>query len=120
MIENFRIATEEEISSVKDNSDLGPHTAVLALPNKADTPDLVVLRQCWEADPIHFAPSTSNSRKVMLLILLEHILKFGPAQTDRFYFNVHQSDEQWIKVLDNLGAERTSTEPEYRYRKLIK
>jgi hypothetical protein len=118
MFSNFRLATPAEIDTIKDHSDLGPNCTVLAWDN-GDKADLVVIRQALEADPIFWAEGTSSSRKLVFLAILENVLKFAFNNPSAFYFNVHADNADWRATLEKLGAQPTSTAPEFRYKKPI-
>lgn len=72
-----------------------------------------VWRATNEIDPVFFN-GASNQQKLQFFFGIDSMLK-GAGATE-FYFNVPVADEAYQKVLDHLGAERTSKEPEYRYK----
>lgn len=110
----FRPATQEEVATLT-NGDIGPGCSVLALDNPEGKPDLVVLRQCLEVDPMYFADTTSNRRKALLMMLLENMLSFTGVQA--YYFNIHEADVPWRDTAKQWGATEISTAPEFRYKK---
>src|SRR6185312_5391131 len=118
MFSNFRLATPEEIETIKDHADLGQGCTVLAWDNGDKGADLVVLRTAIEADPLFWSEGTSASRKLVFLAILENLLKFQFGAS-AYYFNVHESDSEWRSILEKLGAHPTSTAPEFRYKKPI-
>lgn len=113
MLDIVRFATPEEIEKIKDRCDLGPGDAVVTLGGK----EFAVIRQVIEVDPVIFADDSSNSRKVYFTQSLETFLRLSGQP--RFFFNIHCDDEKWIENVEKSGAEKTSTAPEFRFRKRL-
>ncbi len=114
-----RLATPEEIASIEKTSDITPQTTVVVYENSATgKPDIAVLRQVFEVDPILFGASTNNRRKVAFLWSLENSFRImGSPQA--YYFNVLASDGDWLDVVKSWGAEQVSVAPEYRFKRLL-
>lgn len=119
MLPPIRLATPEEISKIAKISDLTASSSVWAFPdnNPEKEPILGVIRQCYEVDPIHFPEGTSDQRKVLYAWGIFNILR--SMNVPEIYFNVGISQEQYIKVLEKLGAENLNTEPQFRFKKAI-
>jgi len=111
MLEKIRLATPEEIEGIAKDSDLTPMSRVVV------SGDIkAVWRVTNELDPVFFGES-SNQKRVLFFYGMENMLK-GAGATE-FYFNVPVTDEPYQKVLEHLGAQRTSKEPEYRYKVVL-
>lgn len=110
-LDPVRLATPEEIESIKDSSDLGPGCSVYTFGDAK-----AVLRQIVEMDPVHYG-SLSNNQKHYFVSNLETFMRLSGVPF--YYFNVAASDEftQYRKVVENFGATPTSKEPEIRYKK---
>lgn len=119
MLPAIRLATPEEIKEIAPISDLTPNTAVWAFPNNdpEKKPDFAVIRQCWEIDPMIFAEGTSDQRKVLFAWGAFNVLR--SMGVPEIYFNIGTSMEQYIKIIEKMGAERTTTEPQFRFKKAI-
>lgn len=112
-MDSIRLATPEEIEGIAADSDLTPASSVVTFGGK----DFAVVRQCWEIDPMHFAPDSSTSRRLIFGMNLETMLRFNGVK--ELYFNVPVADEKYIKVLETWGASPTSREPELRFKKVL-
>jgi len=108
-LEKIRTATPEEIAAISKESDLTPMSQVLAMGDST-----AVWRIANELDPFHFGPNTSNSQKYLFLWGLQNILRGSGAS--ELYFNVAVANEQFRNIVEHLGAEPTSREPEIRYK----
>lgn len=108
----IRLATPEEIQKIAETSDLTNASSVIAF-EKA----YAVVRKLLEVDPMHFEEGTPAYKKSLFIWGVENLLRLNGVP--EFYFNVHVSDVDWIKTLEEFGAVRTSTEPEYRYKRVL-
>lgn len=111
-LDKIRIATEEEVAKIAENSDLTPNSRVLAMGE-----NLAVWRIANEIDPVYFAPDGSNSSKYMFIWGLENILR-GSGATE-FYFNVPVEDDKYRAIVEHFGATPTSVVPEMRYKIIL-
>jgi len=109
----IRLATEEEIQKISENSDLSYATSVLSFGGK----DFAVLRNCFEIDPFHFAEDTTVKRMLLFAMNIETSLRLQGVK--EVYFNVAARDTKFQEVLDTWGAVSTSKEPEIRYKKVL-
>jgi hypothetical protein len=107
-VEHIRLATPEEIDKIKDDACLTPMSRVLAMGDI-----LAVHRVAHELDPVFFngAPVT---RMYKFLWGVENIFK-GMGLTEYFY-NTPADDPKYHKILEELGAQRTSKAAECRWR----
>lgn len=112
----IRVATPEEVESVRKMGDLDDTTIVLALNTQQGVP-LAVLRTVTEVDPVIYPPDLPVRMKAMFQRDIETVL--AAKGVGKYYFNVHVSNEAMLKVTESLGAERMSTEPEYRFRVIL-
>jgi hypothetical protein len=108
-----RLATPEEVQAISSHSDLTPTSTVITFGGK----DFAVLRLVTEMDPVIFAPDTTDKRKLLFLMNLETSARLQGLQ--ELYFNIHADDEAWISVAQHWGAQRTSTAPELRFKKVL-
>lgn len=112
----IRLATLEEIETIKDQADLGPGCTVLAL----DSPSgktFAVLRQCTEIDPIIAEGDDSSRRKAMMFFGMETGLNM--LGVSHYYFNVKADETEWQEVVRKWGAEQVSQSPEFRFKKVL-
>lgn len=114
---NIRLATKEEVETLRTNSDLDIGSTVFAWDKHDSVPDFAVIRQCTEVDPVKFSSSTDNRRKTLFIWGLEHMLK--GAGVPFYYFNVDAADTQWQGVIRTWGAKETSPTPEIRFKKIL-
>lgn len=112
-MDTIRLATPEEVQAIESYSDLTPMSTVITFGGK----DYAVLRTCNELDPVIFGEGCSNQRKMLFIMNLETAMRLR-GMTE-YYFNVHESDEQWRKVVETSGAKPVSIEPEIRYKKVL-
>lgn len=116
-MDHVRLATEKEIEKIRDNSDLLPGgTRVLAL-DGPNGPDIAVLRNCWELNPVHYAEGTNDSRRARFLWGLEE--RMLGAGIDRYYFQIAADSTRYIETVKHWGAEQVSPVPEFRFLKVI-
>jgi hypothetical protein len=116
-MDRCRLATATEIAAIADKSDLDYAQAVIALPNGSATPDIGVIKQVWELDPVIYAPDSGHPRKYMFLRDLETIMQFQGVRA--YYFNAPANDTHYHDILKKLGAEQLSPGPEFRFKKLL-
>lgn len=109
----IRLANEAEVKEISSRSDLTNASSVVTFGGK----DFAVIRNCWEIDPVHFDPASSDKRKALFLMNLETALRLQGVK--EFYFNVDASDENYINLLKHWGAEPTNPNPEIRFKKAL-
>lgn len=66
-----------------------------------------------ELDPVFFN-GASNSKMYLFMWGVENLMR--GAGNNELYFNVAVADEKFQQIVENLGAKKTSREPEYRYK----
>lgn len=109
-LERLRLATQEEIDSIVKEADLTASSRVLVQGSSK-----AVWRICNEIDPMFYEEGTSNQQKGLFINNLQNFL-IG-AGASEFYFNIPVADEVTPQLLtSHFGAQRTSKEPEYRYK----
>jgi hypothetical protein len=113
-MKRLRPASPEEIKLIAPTSALDNSCLVLAL-DSPQGPIFAVVRTAIEVDPVIFPPDLQDRWKVLFMRDVETFLAAREAQC--YHFNVHIDDTRWIASVEAWGAERTSTAPEYRYRK---
>lgn len=111
MLEKIRLATPEEVEAIAKEADLTPMSKVLAMGDMR-----AVWRVAHELDPVFYGDAP-DARKYKFIWGIENIMK-GSGCTE-FYFNVPVSDEKYNKIVEHFGAQRTSKEPEYRYKVVL-
>lgn len=117
-MDKIRLATPEEVSGIAATSDLGPSTTVWAFENTASgEPDLAVIRQAVELDPVYYRGS--NTRKAAFVFGLETAMRMMGVPA--YYFNVPASEDMaaYRSIVQKWGAEPTSPTPEIRYKKVL-
>ena len=107
-LEKLRAANAEEIEKIKSESDLTPTSKVLQYGNIT-----AVWRVTNELDPVFYNETPTPQRYLFLQAVLHFLMGTG---SNEFYFNVPASDATYQNILEKLGAERTSKEPEFRYK----
>lgn len=115
MINRIRLATPEEIQTVAKDGDC-EGCSVLALTTPDGTP-LAVVRTAVEVDPMYFPEGLSDRMKAMFIRDIETVLAAQGVR--KYYFNVHTSNEKMINYSEHYGAIKTSTEPEFRFSKVL-
>lgn len=115
MINRIRIATQEEVASIAEKSDIQGCT-VLALTTPEGTP-LAVVRTVVEVDPMFFPEKLSDRMKAMFIRDVETVL--AAQGVTKYYFNVHTSNEKMINYSTHYGAVQQSVQPEIRFAKVL-
>lgn len=110
----IRLATPAEVDSIKETSDLTPDCLVLALDTQVGTPTAVV-RNVVEVDPVAFPLGFPDRLKYMFMRDIETFLSAKGISS--YYFNLHSNDPEYIKTMTHFGAQQTSTQEEFRFRK---
>lgn len=115
MIPFIRPGTPEEVEEIRSKSDLTATSAVWSWPNEKSSPDIAVIRQCLEIDPVHFSASSSPHRKAFFFWGLCNMLK--ATGTREIYFNIDaEGSEEYSAVLEKMGAHRTTDKPQLRFK----
>jgi hypothetical protein len=112
-MDTVRLATPEEISNISTTSDLSYATSVFTYGGK----DFAVIRNCFELDPMIFAPESNVKRMAIFAMNMETLLRFQGVK--EIYFNVAADNHQFQEVLKTWGAEPTSPSVEIRYKKVL-
>jgi len=115
MIPFIRVATKEEVEPIQEKADLTPSTQVWAWLNDKGEPDLAVIRNCMEVDPVFFAKTSGNSRKAFFFWGICNMIKAGGAS--EIYFDVDaEGSQEYIAILEKMGAVKTTEKPQYRFK----
>jgi hypothetical protein len=112
----IRLATQEEVDSIKPNADLDNGCTVFALDTQKGT-GLAVRRLCFEVDPMFPAEQWDTKLRAMFTRDLETVM--AAQGTERYYFNVNADDEKWIQVVKTWGAEQVSVAPMLRFKRTL-
>lgn len=114
MMEDIRVATPEEVESIRAHGDFIPTSQVIAFGKT-----LAVLRLATELDPVFFAEGMSDSQKLYFIKNLETHMRLTGVPV--YYFNIEAGEgyEKWRGVVERYGAEKVSSAPEFRYRKVL-
>jgi hypothetical protein len=107
-VDKIRVATEEEIKEIAGESNLIPMSKVLAMGKMR-----AVWKVCNELDPVFFADAP-KALMYKFLWGIENIFK-GMGLSE-YYFNVPADDTKYHQLLEHLGAERQSKQPDFRYK----
>ena len=112
----IRLATTEEVESIKDKSDLDTGDIVFALDTHKGT-GLAVRRVCTEIDPMFPAPDWDTRMRAMFTRDLESVL-WAQGGT-HYYFNIDAEDKDWQLVAETWGASKVSPVPMIRYKRTL-
>ena len=112
----IRLATTEEIESIKSTSDLDATCSVLALDAQSGTA-FAVVRTPVEVDPVYFPENWTTRLKAMFMRDVETVLSAKGATS--YYYNIKVSDTDWINAVESWGGVRTSAAEEFRFKKLL-
>lgn len=111
-LKHIRLATAEEIERIKEGSDLGTASAVLAF-DQGPEAHVAVIRTVVEVDPVFYVKDSTTSQKARFIWGLEERL-IG-ANVAHYYFNVPAEDEAYAKIVREWGAVQQSKGPELRF-----
>src|SRR5258708_32742164 len=115
----IRLATQEEIETIKDVADLDVGCNVFALNPNADgsgKPGLAVRRICTEIDPL-VTDGLSTRFKAIFIRDLETVMT--AQATAHYYFNVDPDDIHWIEFIQKCGAGQVSPKPLLRFKRIL-
>lgn len=112
-MKRLRLATEQEIESIKAESDLDPTCLVVALDTQNGTA-LAVIRTACEVDPVYYPKDFSDRLK---LIFIRDIETFLSAKgVGSYYFQLPADDVTYQETMKHYGAELVSKQPELRFK----
>jgi hypothetical protein len=117
-MKRIRVATAEEVESIKGVSDLDPSCIILALETNSGTP-LAVVRTAIEVDPVHFPPDFPDRLKMVFMRDVETVL--AAKGVDHYYFNILNTPETetYRDTMVHWGATPVSEAPETRFKKVL-
>lgn len=115
-----RLATQEEIESIRDRANLTPTCSIYAYdPQTPDgKPDFAVFRMTPELDPAIFAEDSSLRRRATFIWALENGLRMT-GSVPFYCFNVRATDQEMIDAALANGSEQLSPEPFHRFIKKL-
>jgi hypothetical protein len=108
MLERIRLATPEEVKEIEPNSNLTPMSKVLVMGDMK-----AVWRVAHELDPVHFNGAPVQ-KMYKFLWGIENIMA-GSGVTE-YFFQTPADDPQYHRILEELGAQKLSKQPDYRWR----
>jgi len=115
-MKRLRLATPEEIESIKSDSDLDPTCLVVALDTQGGTA-LAVIRTVCEVDPVHYPKDFSDRMK---LIFIRDVETFLSAKgVGSYYYNLPADDTTYQETMKHYGAEVVSKAPELRFKVML-
>jgi hypothetical protein len=117
-MEKIRLATQSEMEGIAATSDLTPQSTVVVFENAHGTPDIAVVRQVTELDPVLFAETSSHKRRAFFIWSLENAMRIMGAPS-AYYFNVLAGDVEWQEAVKSWGSEQISVAPELRFKRLL-
>lgn len=117
MLQAIRLATPEEIQEIAPHADLTSSSSVYALDSETGK-TFAVVRQCCEIDPIIVQGSDTSRRKLLTVFGLETGLTM--LGIPEYYFNVLPEDTEYLAIVNRWGAEKVSTAPELRFKKVLR
>jgi len=112
----IRLATAEEVESIKAKSDLNTGDVVFALDTQKGV-GLAVRRLATEIDPMVPGIEWDTKLRAMFTRDLETVL-FSQGGT-HYYFNVDAEDTDWQHVVKTWGAEQVSIKPVLRFKRTL-
>lgn len=108
MLEKIRLATPEEVTEIEANSNLTRTCTVMKMGELTG-----VWRVANELDPVH-VNGAPTQKLYKFLWGMENIMR-GAGVTE-YFFNVPADDLKYHRILEDLGAQRLSKQPDYRFR----
>lgn len=120
-MEKIRLASADEIDKLQLGADITPQTTVVAFDNQTTgTPDFAVLRNEFHIEPMLYGPETTARRKLTFIWAIEGALRLQ-GTVGAYYFNLGAGKDakEWRDTITNFGAEQISTEPEFRFKRLL-
>ncbi len=108
MLEKIRLATLEECKEIEQESNFTPSTKVLAMGEMR-----AVWRVAHELDPVH-VNGAPVQKLYKFLWGIENIMR-GAGCTE-YFFQTPADDPQYHRIVEELGGERLSKQPDYRWR----
>jgi hypothetical protein len=108
MIEKIRLATTEEIKEIESNANLTITSRVLAMGDMR-----AVWRIAHELDPVYFGDAP-NTRKYKFLWGIENIMR--GAGVPEYFFQTPADDPNYHRIIEELGGQKLSKQPDYRWR----
>ncbi len=115
-MKRIRLATAEEIESIKDKSDLDVGCNVFALDIGKGT-GFAIRRVCTEINPMISPESWDLRPRLMFIRDLETVMAAQGAT--HYYFNVAAEDVEWQENVKHWGAEQVSESLELRFKKIL-
>ena len=112
----IRLATQDECEVIKNGADLDQTCTVFALDTAKGT-GFAVRRLATEIDPLISPEGWDLRARVLFFRDLETAI--WAQGIPAYYFNVHADEQDWINTVEKWGAQRTSTAPEFRYKKVL-
>ena len=112
-LKHIRLATAEEVESIREGSDLTGTYSVFALDRREGKPHLAVLKPTMELDPVYFSEGCSSAEKTRFIWGLEERMLGGGIT--KYFFNVSADDKEWQENLRSWGAIQQSPGPELRF-----
>lgn len=113
----LRLASPEEIDSIRPRADLDFAKAIYAKDNPKGPPHLAVLRLAPEVDPAFFAEGTDTRNRVSFIRDLETAL--WAQGLAAYYFTADQQDSEWATIVQHWGAQPLFATPHQRYKKIL-
>jgi len=112
-MKRLRLASPEEVESIKAESDLDPTCLVVALDIQGGTA-LAVIRTVCEVDPVFYPKDFSDRMK---LIFIRDVETFLSAKgVGSYYYNLPADDTIYHETMKHYGAEQVSKVPELRFK----
>jgi hypothetical protein len=108
MLERIRLATPEEVKEIEHDSNLTPMSRVLKMGDMT-----AVWRVSHELDPMHLNGAPVQ-RFYKFVWGIENIMA-GSGVTE-YFFNTPADDEKYHRFVEELGGQKLSKQPDYRWR----
>lgn len=108
-MKRLRLATQEEIASIRESSDLDNGTIVVALDTQHGV-ILGVIKTSVVVNPVYFPEGCSDKMKYFFMRDIETFLSAKGASC--YYIFLPGNDPTYSDTMKHYGAEQVSKEPE--------
>lgn len=112
-MKRLRLATADEINSIRHSADLDNGTIVLALDTQYGS-ILGVVKTCVEVNPVYFPDGCSDKMKYFFMRDVETFLSAKGISS--YYVQLPTNDETYLETMKHYGAEQVSKEAELRFK----
>lgn len=116
-MKHVRLATKDEVESLRATSNYTAETIVYAMDQNAE-PDFAVVKRVVELDPVYFSKHTNDIQKARFIWALEERMAGGGVE--QYFFDIPADDQRYQAVVKNWGAEQVSIKPVLKFQKVLR